>query len=85
MDRASASEAGNVGSTPAGRKFKTPPCVGFLFETGAGKLLCPRREEKAGAMFLFERGSAKGKNREARPGEFLRQQKYRRGPRRAQI
>ena len=30
-------------------------------------------------MFLFERASAKGKNREARPGGLLRQQKYRRG------
>ena len=44
MDRASASEAGNVGSTPAGRKFKTPLGAGFLFGAGAGKLLCPRRE-----------------------------------------
>lgn len=53
---------------------------------GASKLLYLRREAKDGAMFLFERAqAAKGKNREARPGGFFRQEKYRRGPRRAQI
>ena len=30
MDRASASEAGNVGSTPAERKFKNPAFAGVL-------------------------------------------------------
>ena len=56
MDRASASEAGNVGSTPAERKYKNLTlCEVFIFMLGASKLLCLRREAKAGAMFLFER------------------------------
>ena len=47
---------------------------------GAGKLLCLRRDEKAAAMFLFERAqAAKGKNREARPGGIFRQGNDRRG------
>lgn len=47
---------------------------------GVGKLLCLRREAKAGAMFLFEQAQdAKGKNREARPGRKFRQEFYRRG------
>ena len=47
--------------------------------SGAGKLLCLRRDEKAGAMFLFERITAKGKNREARPKGIFRQKNNRRG------
>ena len=44
MDRASASEAGNVGSTPAERKNKNTRESVFFYAQGAGKLLCPRRE-----------------------------------------
>lgn len=74
MDRASASEAGNMGSTPVGRRFIKPRiAVVFKCKTEAGKLLCLRREEKAGALFLFERAyAAKGKNREARPERNFR-------------
>ena len=48
---------------------------------GAGQLLGPCREEKAGAMFLFEVQffAPKGKNREARPGRNFRQEIYCRG------
>ena len=80
MDRASASEAGNVGSTPAERKYIKSPALqrGFYILLGAHQLLGVRRESKAGAMFLFARIKrvkpfAQGKNREARPGGFLRQ------------
>ncbi len=55
MDRASASEAGNVGSTPAERKFNSPALCGAIkFMLGAGQLLGPRRESKAGALCEFE-------------------------------
>lgn len=71
MDRASASEAGNVGSTPAGRKFKKPRYYGaFLLRPGAGKLLCLRREAKTGAMFLFEGKARKAKTARSGPKDF---------------
>ena len=68
MDRASASEAGNMGSTPVGRKFKNSAQAEFFkFMHEVSKLLCLRRETKAGAMFLFEvRKRRKAKT--ARPG-----------------
>lgn len=61
MDRASASEAGNVGSTPAGRIYKVS-----YFARRADKLLCLRREAKVTVMFLFEATGRKAKT--ARPG-----------------
>ena len=81
MDRASASEAGNMGSTPVGRKFENHALAWFYkFKTEAHQLLGVRREGKAAAMFLFERAwAAKGKNREARPVRNFRQEIYCRG------
>ena len=81
MDRASASEAGNMGSTPVGRKFENRALAWFYkFKTEAHQLLGVRREAKAAAMFLFERAwAAKGKNREARPVRNFRQGIYCRG------
>ena len=41
MDRASASEAGNVGSTPAERKFKSLAFAGLFIEAGSRQTALP--------------------------------------------
>lgn len=62
MDRASASEAGNVGSTPAERILKIPVINGvFCLVRGTGKLLCLCWEEKTRAMFLRGISNKQGK------------------------
>ncbi len=69
MDRASASEAGNVGSTPAERKFKTPAWCGvfnFMREhTPCGVCV---REAKAGALCEFEFSHSENERRAWRGG-----------------
>ena len=72
MDRASASEAGNMGSTPVGRKLKNSAQAEFFkFMHEVSKLLCLRRETKAGAMFLFEvRKRRKAKTARSGPKAF---------------
>ena len=72
MDRASASEAGNVGSTPAGRMdFLRPERANCFARVGR------RRPERC--FCLSGICAAKGKNREARPEGKSRQGFYRRG------
>ena len=77
MDRASASEAGNVGSTPAGRKLKNLAFARLFIEAGSRQTALPvSGGEGRSDVFVWGQAvlfSPKGKNREARPEGFLRQ------------
>ena len=76
MDRASASEAGNVGSTPAERKLKSPALCGVFYlsreHTPCGVCV---RESKGAALYEFCRRQRRVPR--ARPAGKFRQEFYR--------
>ena len=80
MDRASASEAGNMGSTPVGRMIKNPAFAGFFNHSRSKQTaLLASEVEGRSVVFVWAALAAKGKNREARPEGIFRQENDRRG------
>ena len=70
MDRASASEAGNVGSTPAERKFKNPAWCG-VFDLCSSRQTalpaCGSRKPEPYASLSSRKAGTKGEHGEAGP------------------